>query len=323
MRPKIQHNESLRSYVERCIFLSPPGGSEKTISDASQFKMTNKNVRAIAEYLGWSGCYGFNRLIHNHTIYPLKGLFNPDAADMSYSGDKFHLYKNFIENKERSPAFCLRCVKDDISELGFSYWRRLPDFIMVCAKHELKLLYDCPFCGVALSDHGAGRGFRSMWEGCQGRKFWELDATYSYVEGGLKPAIIFDDMCSFEFCVPKEFAYPVLLERLTRENLTAQKKGIYLNSHINDLHKSAARLAMDKQYKYDGEGISYFIFECIVLGFDSFADFVSEVCRLGHELPRVNDTMSTCREKSSVPIRYRVDGASRRGGVQPHTSKYV
>ncbi len=125
MRPKILPNESLRSYIERSIFLSF-GHPEKIFSDASKFAMKNRNVRAIADYLGWGGCYGFNWLIHSHTSYPLKALFKSDIADFSYSGTKFELHNNFIENEERRPAFCPSCVKDDMKKYGFSYWRRIP-----------------------------------------------------------------------------------------------------------------------------------------------------------------------------------------------------
>ncbi|WP_122490958.1 TniQ family protein [Pseudomonas viridiflava] len=310
MRPKIQPNESLRSYIERSIFLSF-GHPEKIFSDASKFAMKNRNVRAIADYLGWGGCYGFNWLIHSHTSYPLKALFKSDIADFSYSGTKFELHNNFIENEERRPAFCPSCVKDDMKKYGFSYWRRIPEFINVCATHKITLVVDCPFCGVALSEHGAGRGFRSMWEGCNGRKFSEIDSISISEKDEIKAAMIYEEICLYEYCLPKLLVYDVILKRLVHEMTSSQLQHVSFGFYIDDLKKSSERLQRGKQYKHDGEGISLFIFDCIVLGFESFTDFIAEVRKFGYELHHIKKYMSICRDKTSAPSRYRIGGSRR------------
>ncbi|WP_222613940.1 hypothetical protein, partial [Pseudomonas syringae] len=125
----------------------------------------------------------------------------------------------------------------------------------------------------------------------------------------IKAATIYEEICLYEYCLPKLLVYDVILKRLVHEIASSQLQHASLGFYVDDLKKSSERLQSGKQYKHDGEGISLFIFDCIVLGYESFAEFVTEVRRFGYELHHITKYMSICRDKSSATSRYRIGGS--------------
>ncbi|MGY2235018.1 hypothetical protein ACW9ID_08385 [Pseudomonas gingeri] len=81
IRLRIQRGESLRSYVARTLYLN---FGKHELSSLANGNILTKDVRKIASILGWSGCHGFNRLLHEHTNYPINSVFKDDH-DISYS----------------------------------------------------------------------------------------------------------------------------------------------------------------------------------------------------------------------------------------------
>ena len=151
---RIQEDETLRSYIERSIYL---GFREKHVDlfkRFSEYSIGSGNIRAIASELGWKGCYGFNRLIHLHTQNYLRVVFC-DFKDYSYSGRSYISKGDKYSSNSDIIGFCPKCAKEDLSRLGFSYWRRVHcDGAKVCAKHNVILLKACPFCGECFSKVG-------------------------------------------------------------------------------------------------------------------------------------------------------------------------
>ncbi|OCR25651.1 hypothetical protein AFK24_07960 [Pseudomonas syringae] len=84
---RIQQDETIRSYIERSTFLSEQHLFKKSYAID---ELTISDFRDVASMLGWHGCYGFNRLLHNHTIQPLLSVFkNPQDMCQSISILKF------------------------------------------------------------------------------------------------------------------------------------------------------------------------------------------------------------------------------------------
>ena len=107
--------------------------------------MRGNSIGVIADLLGRSDTYEFNRLLHEHTSYSQVGVF-PDFGQCSYTrGDYQDCFTRF-ETESQLAGICIDCVKEDIESLGFPYWRRDHRYVEVCAKHNTILLRDCPVC---------------------------------------------------------------------------------------------------------------------------------------------------------------------------------
>lgn len=87
---RIQPDESLRSYVERNLFLQRDSPALE-IFRTPEFRYCrwhSKQVIPIANMFGWHGCYGFNKLVHSHTNYPVHGVLKSNSS-FSYSASEF------------------------------------------------------------------------------------------------------------------------------------------------------------------------------------------------------------------------------------------
>ncbi len=270
--------------------------------------MRNEVVRIIAETMGWGGCYGFNHLIHYHTGYPLKSIFKDNFQDIAYSGSKFILGRQYVENEEKHAAFCPECVKDDINRIGFSYWRRLHRSLDVCAKHNVHLLRHCPFCGVVFSKHGEGKGYSTMWTGCEGRHFTECDSKQNFDKEKLKRSVVYEEICGYEYHIPKQLAVNVLHEKLRCNAVEDYMKVDEMSVYIDKLQSAANRLGGLKGCEYLLEDFSALIFESIIFTYDHFSEFVTDVRRHGYELHGVSSFMSTYRVETSGSSDYVRDG---------------
>ncbi|RMR08480.1 hypothetical protein ALP10_200019 [Pseudomonas syringae pv. helianthi] len=54
---RIQKNESLRSFVERSLFIPNAGLSDEAVKALSAWNWNSYHVKLIAKLLGWHGCY--------------------------------------------------------------------------------------------------------------------------------------------------------------------------------------------------------------------------------------------------------------------------
>lgn len=86
---QIQPDESLASYVRRNLILSwHINIAPAFVQLATRHVLKSFDVKRLAEAMGWPGCYGFNRLVHSHTMmasaYVFKGYW-----DHSYSAKQY------------------------------------------------------------------------------------------------------------------------------------------------------------------------------------------------------------------------------------------
>ncbi|WP_409373327.1 TniQ family protein [Pseudomonas baltica] len=141
---RIQKNESLRSFVERSRFIPNAGLRDEAFKALSDWNWNSYHVKLIAKLLGWDGCYGFNKLLHGHTIYPwqsvLKSRFNQSYSDHEYISNRTVFAALSAER-----SYCPVCARDDELQLGYSYWRRTFPGVRVCAKHNVLLLSACQY----------------------------------------------------------------------------------------------------------------------------------------------------------------------------------
>lgn len=55
--------------MRRNLFLNWHSPEEEVLKELpNRYAFRTAEVRSIAAAIGWLGCYGFNRLVHNHTL---------------------------------------------------------------------------------------------------------------------------------------------------------------------------------------------------------------------------------------------------------------
>ena len=64
---RIQRDESLRSYVERNLYVHWKSPAVDFLRELPYCHYDNGTAAFIAELFGWKGCYGYNKLLHLHT----------------------------------------------------------------------------------------------------------------------------------------------------------------------------------------------------------------------------------------------------------------
>ncbi|WP_411381758.1 TniQ family protein [Pseudomonas sp. MPB26] len=190
---QIQPDESLISFVIRTIHINQYSPERSLLDDLSpRSSFDTKQLRKIAGLTGWRGCYGFNRLVHNHTLLAAKHVIKVDQ-DISYSGP---LYASKASRLDMlSSAYCPDCVREDLESQGFSYWRRYTyPKVTVCHKHNTVLLERCHFCERPFSYKG--HSLDVMWRGCKGRQLCEAPSTPNLDALALRRAVTFHRLCS-------------------------------------------------------------------------------------------------------------------------------
>lgn len=274
MRLRIQRGESLRSYVARTLYLN---FGKHELSSLANGNILTKDVRKIASILGWSGCHGFNRLLHEHTNYPMNSVFKDDH-DISYSLASYTNSRYVIESSALSHSFCPDCLSDDIKSLGYSYWRRpLHSDVNVCTKHSTKLVHNCPFCGEHFSVDN--HGLEVMWSGCNGRYLNEVvaDTGVDEVDAKLASFVVGFYQCSFH--IPIEKAICVLIERLIQLRSTTSERIDQLESDLEWLDKRIHSMSCAKSQN-NGlmvNVLSFSYFDMVIVYFDSFDHFLNSL----------------------------------------------
>lgn len=230
---RIQPDESLRSYVERNLFLQGHNPALE-IFRTTEFRYTywrSKQVISIANILGWHGCYGFNKLVHSHTDYPFRGVLKSKDS-YSYSETEFVSESYYFDDLTIKRSYCPLCVKEDTRVRGYSYWRRIHSRITVCAKHNVNLLSNCQFCEKPFSRDG--HAVHVMWSGCAGRSLGEAEHTVNTDPVELRLAQFFERLCSIQHHLSAETVLRVLEDSLTEV--------IDNEAHETDLREKLAKL---------------------------------------------------------------------------------
>lgn len=275
---KIQQDESLRSYIERNIYLELKERHVDVFKKIPKYSISSSNVRTIASELGWKGCYGFNRLIHYHTEHCLRIVFC-DFKDPSYSGKSYILNGGNYSPSSKAIGFCPKCVNEDINRLGFSYWRRFHcDGAKVCSKHNVILLKKCPFCGDCFSL--AGHGHNVMWATCEGRHLSECAPTPNCDSMNLKRAEFLEAVSKFNSQICERTASDFLFRKIyssdcfrtlrTDGSKNSKNSSIYeFVRHFQDMKNGAERYKVDSSLLFDLAVTLYSRFEEFVVDLQS------------------------------------------------------
>lgn len=207
----IQKNECVRSYVERALYVDPYGENAGSMRRMSNSKIVVQDAILLSKILGWSGCHGFNRLIHRHTEYAFEFMVK-STRDISYS-ENFYVSKRSVE-PHKGYAYCPLCVLEDFERLGFSYWRRNGGNIGVCASHNVILYSNCPHCGKAFS--GVGHNLNVLWKTCRGSFLHDAPAVANEDARMFSLARFYQSLYDFKYHIPLEMVAGRTLEVLKR-----------------------------------------------------------------------------------------------------------
>ncbi|MFA1026272.1 hypothetical protein ALP10_00718 [Pseudomonas syringae pv. helianthi] len=210
----IQPVETVRSFVARTLFVKGKHSSEEVFRKFPKNYALHADILLIAEMQGWIGCYGFNKILHKHTNYPLKEVFK-NIQDISYSRGEYIGHSRWCDSNRTPAGFCPICVTEDTKRLGFSFWRRAHCCeLKVCAEHNVELVKRClscdkPFC------HG-GHDLDVMWTTCEGRHLKDSPVTLNTDPFELKKARIFAEILSATHHLSEEAVLAVLDERVDK-----------------------------------------------------------------------------------------------------------
>ncbi len=243
---KIRKNESLRSYVERNLFVPNSGLENEKFQGLARSNWDSSQVKLIAEFLGWHGCRGFNKLLHRHTKYPWQSLLK-SRFNHSYSDHEYISERTIFDSVSALRSYCPVCAMEDKLKLGYSYWRRVLPEVKVCAKHNVILLTECQFCDKPFA--GSGHAGSVMWSGCSGRQLGEAQPVGNLDPAALRLAQFCDEFCQAENHIFIDTAAAVLETKLAEkavssltaplDDITVEEFKRYIESHeISDVRQS-------------------------------------------------------------------------------------
>ncbi len=251
--------------------------------------MRAESIGLIADVLGKSDTYGFNRLLHDHTSYSQVAVF-PDRSQNSYTRKSYQSGTTRFETECQRAGICIDCVKEDIDSLGFSYWRRDHRYVKVCAKHNTVLLRKCPICGSDISRHSRGYGHELLWAGCKGRFFHQYESEKNYDEEKLAFARIFAEIGESEVAIDLE----CVLAHLADEATILWDTGYITQEHLNAVHRwlDRSKRISDTGWDYRPDFIySQEIIDTIAVVHGSFAGLLDSLRRKGITVRSVDDLM--------------------------------
>lgn len=309
---RIQRDESIRSFIERNIFILGQGLFPNWYVSK---RIKTEDIRYIASLLRWDGCFGFNRVLHNHTHQPLQSLFK-NSQDMAYSGSKYTA--EFADVDPAFPkrlTFCPECVKADLATLGFSYWRRASlESVGVCAIHNAILESICPQCNRPFTSQGHSRNV--MWEGCGGKYLSETATRVNNNLAELKRARIVDEVYKCQLHVSLIPALEALSMRFSL--ISSWKSSKTLDQEkLFKLSKTVCNsLVLVKEHAKNNVAF-YFehvdfeaIIDSITMLYDSFQNFLSDVDAPCDQPRAITSLWSTYRAGGHESANYVVEDYS-------------
>lgn len=303
---RIQRDETIRSFIERNIFILGKGRFPKWYTSK---RLTSEDVRNVASLLGWHGCSGFNRLLHNHTCQPLFSLLK-NSQDMAYSGSKY--ITELLEIDSAFPkrlTFCPECVRSDFEKIGFSYWRRASiESVGVCAIHNVILESVCPACDKPFNFQG--HSCNVMWEGCGGKYLSESHSRVNNDLAELKRSRLVDELYKYRFHISLIPALEALSVRIF-----SNSSGMPSNAFSQeDLHKISRMIStLLARLKIHAESNLAFYFEhvdfdsiikSITMLYDGFQEFVADVVDPCDEVRDITSLWSTYRAGGHESAHY-------------------
>jgi len=273
---KIQGGESLRSYLERNLYLCRDDPEVKEFKNISKFYMRQGTVEMIASALDWDGDSGITRLLQNHTNYPIDNIFC-NINDLERCKLERFRSLNSLETGERRAQYCPRCVEDDLEKLGFSYWRRSNRFLKVCAKHNVLLSSEC-HCGQELYSHH-NYGYSTMWGDCKGRLLNQCEALLNENVGELKKSLLYEEILSSNLYICDETAVKMLCAKIScifAKELVYQEGIQQLLLKLECIAKALDNYSLERRYELSHHDARW-MFDAILLSYDSFGKFTDDV----------------------------------------------
>lgn len=308
MTPRIQRDESLHSYMQRALYINLGYLNLSKFKKLLPYRVDKITIKSIASVLDWPGCYGFNRLLHEHTNFAITGVFK-NPCDISYS-QKDYITKSGSPVLDKTQySYCPECVREDLSSFGFSYWRRTHQLdVSVCGYHNLILVTSCPFCDKTFASGNnvektwfnhqnkffceaeelfKGHFLDVMWQGCSGKKLSDITAIKNENYEAFKKAKFFNDILAYKFHIDTESAAHVLYERycfLKSTNIQFSSQCLEnldcIKSFIKELHE--ARSENGRKFSDIREALINFALSI----YGSFKDFAADVeLRDAHPYP--------------------------------------
>lgn len=300
---RIQEDETLRSYIERSIYLGLREKHVDLFKRFSEYSIGSGNIRAIASEFGWKGCYGFNRLIHLHTKNYLRVVFC-DFKDYSYSGRSYISKGDKYSSNTEIIGFCPKCAKEDLSRLGFSYWRRLHcDGAKVCAKHNVILLKACPFCGECFST--GGHGLNVMWGTCGGRHISDCVPTLNCEPRDLRRAEFLTAVCKFNYQICGKTASAFLLNKILKLDCfsAVRADGSNISKEVA-LYEFELLLQGQKKIVEFYKDESSFLFDLILFFYKKFELFVVDLQSVNCDFRDIDFGWATFRASGDESPHY-------------------
>ncbi|WP_199884932.1 TniQ family protein [Pseudomonas bohemica] len=306
MIPAIQHDESLHSYIHRVLYLDSMSPASAKLRGVLAFNVDSR-AKAAASLMTWPGCYGFNRVLHSHTWYPVFGIFN-NGYDRSYSQRRYSPRANCSDIGKKEHAYCPECVKEDFVNLGFPYWRRSHNGdVTVCAKHNVLLVASCHSCGVPFTttSNNRGHGLEVMWSGCSGKQITEVAVEFNKNPTALKEAKFYSDALDYGYLIPLEATIRLLQRRFKY----LKASGKIFTSVVEDGFR-AQRLLIDKldliqpgherSFSYDGDRL----IKAAIAVYEDFKEFVNDVQFGNNDLRPVQSLWTTYISGGYESIQY-------------------
>lgn len=296
---RIQPEESLRSFIARNFYVNRYSPLIAELKKNSNFAVSNYEIKKICKAMDWLGCYGFNRLLHNHTYHPRKAFLHEDE-DLSYS-ERAYTHSGMYELAATPSLFCPECVRDDIASLGFSYWRRKHHpGITVCAEHNVYLEAKCPFCLMPFSSKN--HDLDVMWKGCKGLHLSHTPSRRNYKFTELKKARFFRDIFSFDSVISIEAARLALRER-------ACERWPYLREKLVAAEQWHELIDLLKDEFGDDWNLACGIYNDAIYGFaltlyDGLQDFLNHIKCYDYRLRKVESLWSTYATGEYLAVQY-------------------
>ena len=302
---RIQRDESLHSYIERNIVLNwmdPVGEFFKAFSKSSFYYF---ELKTIASAMGWPGCRGLNRLLHFHTDYAKYSVFKDDR-NLSYSQDAY-ISKSWkrVANKFAT-RFCPDCVREDIRTIGFSFWHRSQDqSVDVCAKHNVILESNCPFCNSGFDSRE--HGLEIMWNGCGGHSLAECESVTNHDPIKYKESKLLSDIYSCTFHISTRASFEVFYNRLSSIDHSHLLKNQYYDNYRSFLKlatssKHTKYINTEEQFMHNRS-----CFDLIMSIYDNFDGFLNEVKCHVNALRPIDSLWGTYKTRDKPIFNYVID----------------
>jgi len=249
---------------------------EVFIELAKRASFSRAEVKKLASAIGWRGCYGFNRLIHYHTDVA-KLFVIKNSQDVSYSGK--HYATEEVRYSDWDASYCPDCVRDDLENFGFSYWKRFCNrYVTVCYKHNVVLLNHCPFCGKPFSRRG--HTLDVMWRKCDGKHLAEASSLRNDNLSELKRAITIHGLCSSSHHICDEVALRVLQEKAgSLISIVPKARAVEMESELQRID-GYIKMLTESRWNNKANCLVYlnlWIIDAIATYYEHFDDFLMGV----------------------------------------------